>query len=543
MRYYCRLLLPALFTCVAIELFAHPACAQNDAVVGEPFGVARVTIPFPPQDAGLPAGHALFSLDNADQRVFYPAVSGGVLKRLFGEGAPPPRNLNVMFLFRGTTPFEVTIRTPTPQKVVITPRRRTSLAHTRILQRWWRNYNGMFRDLARESDHPPIVETYLTSMLARRLGLDAPLLERPVSDRRKSEGRQTLEMLSGAEAVRLEVLKSSSLGNSTSQEAASLPLPAEVQWRDSVLPAVPADVVIEPMAMRVPEECFYVRFGAYTNFLWLNALMEDYGGEFANMLAARGYRTDISQRVQDQLAMEQGVLAELLGPQAIADVAMIGMDTFTREGAAIGAIFEATGKMLGVDLLRQRQEALFREREHGAQLETVQIAGRDVSFLHTPDNRLRSFYVVDGKYHLVTNSRVIVERFLATGQGERPLGLNPEFRYARSVVPTSRGDTIFVYFSSAFFRQLLSPRYQVELQRRMQAVTDIELMELARLAAQAEGVRERSVASLVKAQLLPPRFGQRPDGSHAVEAGTHLVDSLRGRAATSRQSPISLATR
>ena len=122
------------------------------------------------------------------------------------------------------------------------------------------------------------------------------------------------------------------------------------------------------MAMRVPHECFYVRFGQYSNHIWLNALLEDYGGDIRSMISARGVRLGVNQRVQDQLAMEQGILAELLGPQAIADVAMIGMDTFTREGAAIGVIFEAKNRLLEVDLARQRQEALYRERDNGSSL-------------------------------------------------------------------------------------------------------------------------------------------------------------------------------
>ena len=82
----------------------------------------------------------------------------------------------------------------------------------------------------------------------------------------------------------------------------------------------------------------------------------------------------MSQRVQDQLALEQGVLAELLGPQAIADVAMLGMDTFTREGAAIGAIFEAKNRLLEVDLVASASgSAVSRE---GQRLDIVDRADR-----------------------------------------------------------------------------------------------------------------------------------------------------------------------
>ena len=204
--------------------------------------------------------------------------------------------------------------------------------------------------------------------------------------------------------------------------------------------------------------------------------------------------------------MEQGILAELLGPQAIADVAMIGMDTFTREGAALGVIFEAKNRLLEVDLVRQRQEALFRERDNGSSLTTVQIAGRDVSFLSTPDNRLRSYYVIDGAYHLVTNSPADRRAVSRGAGGSRIAGCESRVSpRAGLAVPTSREDTIFVYFSTAFFENLLSPQYQIELNRRLRAATDLEHITLARLAARNEGQPGDTLEQLIDANLLPPR--------------------------------------
>src|SRR5438105_1659824 len=105
-------------------------------------------------------------------------------------------------------------------------------------------------------------------------------------------------------------------------------------------------------------------------------------------------------------------------------------------------------------------------------------------------------------------------------------------------MPLSRNDTVFVYFSSAFFEGLFSPQYQVELQRRMKSVTDIELLMLARLAARGEQIRSDSAEDLAAAGLLPRGFGHRPDGSGPVQSGTqivdslHIVDSLRGARGT-----------
>jgi hypothetical protein len=95
-------------------------------------------------------------------------------------------------------------------------------------------------------------------------------------------------------------------------------------------------------------------------------------------------------------------------------------------------------------------------------------------------------------------------------------------------MPTSREDTVFVFFPSAFFQALISPQYQIELRRRLQAVTDLELVQLAKWAAWAEGKPSATIADLVQGELLPAGFGLRPDGSGPIIAGDEVIDSLRG---------------
>src|SRR5262249_8321277 len=135
-------------------------------------------------------------------------------------------------------------------------------------------------------------------------------------------------------------------------------------------------------------------------------------------------------------------------------------------------------------------------------------------------------------YHLVTTSRAMVERFLETSDGGGSLGNSAEFRNARQSMPVSRQDTVFVYFSSAFFEGLFSPQYQVELERRTKSVSDIELLMLARMAARAEQVPGESPEDLAAAGLLPRSFGRRPDGSGPILTTTEILDSRRGARGT-----------
>jgi len=161
--------------------------------------------------------------------------------------------------------------------------------------------------------------------------------------------------------------------------------------------------------------------------------------------------------------------------------------------------------------------------------ETITIDGHQVSLLSSPDGSVRSFYAADGGFHFVTRSQTLMQRFLETGSGEGALGTSKEFRHARSLMPLNRDDTVFFYASDAFFRNFVGPQYRVEAVRRMQAMADIELVQLAVLASAAEGKPGDTIEELIGGGLLPPDFGIRPDGSRAVLADGEVYDSLRGR--------------
>jgi hypothetical protein len=75
----------------------------------------------------------------------------------------------------------------------------------------------------------------------------------------------------------------------------------------------------------------------------------------------------MNKRLQNQLGLEQNLLGELLGDQVISDVALVGRDTFGREGAAMGILFQAVNtRILKNDLSQQRQRALDRAKDSRA---------------------------------------------------------------------------------------------------------------------------------------------------------------------------------
>ncbi len=503
---------------------------EGEALLGRPFGVAQVSITG--LDVAIDVNRV--AIEEKNGRALYPAATQGVFGRLIGQilGGPterPAAGVTIYFLFRGEQPLELTVYTPQPVSVVVQPRADNARRFDRDLATWWRHYNSFWRNERADDNQPPIVATYLTSMLSQRLGLDPPVMERlQAKTAANSQTTQALELMLGMERLRQEALKQTMLGRSDFGEMANLPLPPGPTWLPPAFPAGAAVTEIEPMALHVPANWFYVRFGTFPSYLWLSHLLDEYSGDISSMVTLRSYAGP-DERLQQQLGLEDNVLGDLLGEHIIADVALVGRDTFGREGAAIGMIFQAkNNRILGNDFSEQRKRALAREKENGATAQTLQIGGRDVSFYSTPDNRLRSFYVTDGDFHLVATSRAMVEQFLSLSDGGGSIGKSAEFQFVRQAMPLSRNDTAFVYFSSAFFEGLFSPQYQIELQRRMKSVTDIELLMLARLAARGEQIRSDSAENLAAAGLLPRGFGRRPDGSGPVIRGAQIVDALRG---------------
>ena len=330
-----------------------------------------------------------------------------------------------------------------------------------------------------------------------------------------------------SETLRIDYQRELFLGPENPREPANQPLPQEMPTPAVEMPEPPAGVAIEPIASRVPVECLYVRFGSFANFLWFQDTMALWQGDFQNLVQTRGLDYNSSGRMEKQLATQMTAMARLLGGVLVDDVAIVGDDLYFREGGAYGLLFRVrNGSIFAADMTRQRQEWV----QAGRATETkLKVNGHDVSYLSSRNGVTRSFYAADGDYHFITTSKTLVRRFLETGSGERSLGQSKEFRYARSLVPVSRNHTIFAYLSSAFFTNLIGPHYRIELMRRMQAEADIELAELALLAAAAEKRPSGSIAELSAAGLLPPGFGPLSDGSRTLWEEGRVVDSLRGQ--------------
>ena len=528
------------------------------AMVGQPYGVASVELPigvpavgqeYPPIEVTDTAGRVLFSASN-DVRVELglpsdrplPPPGGGrllgrvgeLVRELAGEPEPTTQTVarRVCFLFVGSKPLRITLGDVegTIGTYDIVPQVDPA-GHARLLQQWWDGFTEAARLQTESADYPTVVESYLVAMLAARTGMPLPQW---YFDTEQSSDQllDTLKLIAGAEGIDGAIFRQAAVGGAASLSPAELPVPSPPAWIPANIPGDRSDVAVEPLAERVPPECFYIRYGSFNNFLWFRDLSAEHGGDITRMLTLRGIDHNGMLKIEDQLAMKMTQMARMLGGTVIEDQAVIGRDLFFVDGASIGVLIRSANMML-LQTATNADRAKVANSDQEVKLKNIKIGDRDVSLLSTADHRIRSFLVVDGQYMLVANSRSIVERFLEVGKSGESLAATDSFRLARGLMPLQRDDTIFAYFSPQMLQGLVSPEYLIELRRRLYAKADITMVHLARRAAALElganGPNDAlGIDQLAQAGFLPQSFGARADGSGTFTVGTAVVDTLRG---------------
>jgi len=535
------------------------------AILGEPFGVARIVLP-----NNIPAAPgSLRSIDvyNDEGRIFYastldvlgvitqaprpiepalgqPLIGGGRLMRRVGDlvrqattspNEPQIVSREVHFLFRGDRPLNVRLSVTDSAgraDFLLTPILPSVQDDYSIaMNRWWSAFTSDLKRRTDAADYPTVIEDYVVALLSGRLGLPLPTEFLVDSSEGDPSIASTLKLLAGTADIRASIFRRAAIGNADPVIAADLPLPSEPRWATSSTFAPTAETVVEPLAASVPPECFYLRYGSFENFLWFNDLTSEYGGDIGGMVAVRGSNEGSLQRVETQLHLKMTAMSRILGGSVIEDQAIVGRDLFLSEGASMGVMMLAKNAFLLQTSLNADRSSLAKS-DPGITLADEKILDQNVSFLRTLDNRVRSFMVVQGNTIFVTNSRTLAKRFIEVSRSKKSLAATPEFLIARQLMPVDRGDTIFAYISPGMMRGLVSPTYLIELRRRLYASADMSLVGLARLASAAEGDALSDPQELVDAGFLPRQFMTRADGSGLITVGDTVIDSLRGRSGT-----------
>lgn len=493
---------------------------RSDAIVGEPYGAAELTIPLGIERTWQP--DQPITVRAADDRLLFPCHA----VRKSDEGD----ELLVRFLFRGRDPLTVDVESSKGDFVTRFAVKvdDDDAGHHLLLKTWWTNFTEQLVDGT--SEELSEVGQSVTAILGRQLSLEIPS-RRPRRGTRSSnlekQFERSVSMLFGFESVRLAMMKDMSTVDAP-EGPAQHALPRRIGLQSApILLNVPANADVERLASHVPPECFYLRCRSLENYLWLRGLVMGWGGSLNEMVATPVVEHRVRERIERQLCLDPSLALTLELDSSIDDFALVGGDTYFAEGAAVGVLLLANNRVRVQAILDKMRQAT---AENGGANHRILTSsrGRRISLYATPDNAIRSFHVTSGDCHLVTNSRRLAERFLDCDQGKHLASL-PEFQYARSKFPSTRNLTSFLYLSDPFFRSLTSPEMRIEASRRRRAAAELRLLSLARLICAAEGLKGDSISDLIQHQLLPPEFGKRADGSSPVlTSDGRTTDSLRG---------------
>jgi len=598
--------------CIAIGILAPTLLAQDNLerpAVPKNRGIAILQTqqgPYP----GIGVGQVLIAAGQVasdatvrvvatekDQRIFYPAIEivsiepepqtkedrsgtaqsgerrigdGSVVKRLrkaierVREYIDPVEHVRIHFLFVGEAPLSIELDGEVKQTIELVPKliddrkldRANSNRWTTLLDQWWISYVEQAKRQIARSDYPSLVERYLVYSLANRFGFPIPELDEHKRSLLKnpSDPTPTLERIAGSESFR-DQLRHQQLTLSVADTSRRVAIPMSPHWKNHAIPELPTgysleSIPIEPIANVIPPECFYIRFGSFQNYLWFQKLGDARGGDIAQLAMMRGYNYESTERVERLLNTKMTTISKLFGDAVISDMAIVGYDLYIQDGPTMGALFEAKNfGLLKSSFEQERLATLEKIEPEGGKLRDEPIDGTTVSFLSAPDQSVRSFMVIAEPYLFVTSSRELARRFIEVQKTNESLAQLPAFRFARLMMPIEHDYDVFAYFSSEFFQNLVSPKYQIELKRRMRAIAALENAELASIVAKNEkahglnGIRSDKqttatippdwmpgdqIEYLIAQGYLPRWFQQRVDGSETIRFQDGWYDSVRG---------------
>jgi len=551
-----------------------------------------------------------------EQRTVPPAVTntfqntqrpvGRLVGNILGQISP---SVAIYFLFDGKPePLRIRATTAHGTQLTLVPRH-APLRFRQLLGEWWDKYNKNANRAT--NDQPPVVSEYLRNMLSYRLGLQRPenepsFLQKLVyeetgfqlnPDTKLFDAQRSLFFdskqflfpadqplpVSLGDLIKQQTGPTSVVpvatsgeeqeeeqgeeqgekreeeqGEGSPQKSSSLwstltrKFSAAISDNKKVQPVEEQEIEgIESLAFHVPSHCFYIRFGSFTNFLWFQDTVELWGGDMRNLIALQTIKNSSNDRFEKELVVKRDTLSNLFGSSVIDDIAVIGTDLYFDEGGSFGLLFKAkNNQLLALDFQQKRKDAM--KADKTIEEKILKMDGQTVSFLTTPDNHVRSFYVVMGNYHLISRSEQLVRDFIALHaktEGIRvkvpSLGELAEFHRIREIMPPQQDNTIFLYFSRPYFYNLTSPPYWIESRRRNLAAAGIELLQLGSLAATGEGLtssnlpsnlpnlNDQWVAMLRHQGFIPRNFGPLPDGSRTVfRSWSDVSDSVRGHRGT-----------
>ncbi len=270
----------------------------------------------------------------------------------------------------------------------------------------------------------------------------------------------------------------------------------------------------------------------------LMELSEEWGESFLRMFQISARDHHLSQRYEDQLCIRRNALSKLFADEVIEEFAVTGSDFFIAEGTDLSLIF----RLKRPDVFRSVAEGwLTASRKQWPEL-TVQefnYRGHQVAARYTPDRTVSSFVVYQGEYAIFSNSHRAIRRIIDTTLGRSPsLSEQLDYQYVTTMLPPqNQENTAYLFCSEAFLKHLISPEFKIAEKRRLQAFTNLVMLNNASLFYRMEeGRSPKSLSDLSEGNFVDLSRIVDPSG------GAYAFDAARDTATSSLYNRIKYLT-
>ncbi|UCC28963.1 MAG: hypothetical protein JSU86_12255 [Phycisphaerales bacterium] len=232
------------------------------------------------------------------------------------------------------------------------------------------------------------------------------------------------------------------------------------------------------LAAFVPEDHYFLRFRSVARLLELLDFTEQWGNSLLRLARPVGTDHGTRERTLRQLCLPDNILARMLGPAVIKEIAVSGSDPYIVNGSDITVLFHAQTKeafQAAVDLPFLQAKQMHDDARH----DEVTHQGITIERLVSSDRRVSCHRCwIDGVC-MYSNSLVALKRTIDAAKGTLPsLAKAADFKYMRAAVfPIDESlEHGFLYLSDPFIRRLVGAEVRIKQKRRLEAATSLKML-------------------------------------------------------------------
>ncbi|MHC4698635.1 MAG: hypothetical protein ACYTFA_18035 [Planctomycetota bacterium] len=232
------------------------------------------------------------------------------------------------------------------------------------------------------------------------------------------------------------------------------------------------------LAELVPEYHYFLRFRNVTRLLELMDFSEQWGGSLLRLARPVGTNHGTRARTLGQLCLPDNIVARMLGPAVIKEIAVSGSDAYLVNGSDITVLFHVLTKEAfqpAVDSPFWQAKQTYANARH----DEVTYQGVRIERLVDRTRRVSCHRCWLGDVCVYSNSLVALERTIDAAKGNIPsLASAADFKYMRAAV-FPLDDSLedgFLYLSDPFIRRLVGPEVRIKQKRRFEAATSLKLL-------------------------------------------------------------------